>query len=92
MQSTRPSIANSPGPLRKAVVRVARDRTLAPDWLNTAPASEREAGLPSGSATRVTWRDYAALRDVFVSRYDLILFKLYVAIDSERISSHFTRP
>jgi hypothetical protein len=71
-----------PEPLRRATLAVARDLGLDPHWLNTGPALQWKAGLPSGVASRVQWRRYAALRVGLVARYDLIFFKLFAAADS----------
>lgn len=71
-----------PEPLARAARTVARDLGLDPGWLNTGPALQWRAGLPSGLEQRVEWRRYAALWVGVVARYDLIFFKLFAAADA----------
>lgn len=71
-----------PEPLSRAAGIVARDLQLDVNWLNTGPALQWHAGLPSGLAQRLEWRRYGALWVGLVARYDLIYFKLFAAVDS----------
>lgn len=71
-----------PPALEEAIEHVAKDRHLAPDWLNVGPALQWKQGLPPNLERRLVWRRYGGLRVGIVSRYDLIFFKLYAAADS----------
>jgi hypothetical protein len=71
-----------PASLSRAVRLVAEDMNLEPEWLNTGPALQWRTGLPPGLAERIEWRRYGDALDVgIVSRYDLIFFKLFAAVD-----------
>lgn len=71
-----------PKPLLAAAARVARDFALPADWLNAAPASLLDFGLPEGFVGRLERRDYGpALTVHFASRIDQIHFKLYAMVD-----------
>jgi hypothetical protein len=70
-----------PDQLRYAAEAVAREMGLRADWLNAGAASQWKTGLPSGLASRIEWRSYAALDVGLVGRLDLIYFKLYAAAD-----------
>lgn len=60
---------------------VADSMGLAPDWLNTGPASQLGAGLPDGFYDRLAWRSFATLDVGIASRTDLISLKLFAAAD-----------
>jgi hypothetical protein len=71
-----------PPPLLEARDRVARDFGLDEAWLNAAPASLLDFGLPEGFVERLETRSYgAALKVHFASRLDQIHFKLYALVD-----------
>lgn len=53
-----PPVEPLPGALHRAVLTVARDMALPPDWMNTGPALQWRQGLPPGLARRVHWRSY----------------------------------
>ncbi len=81
-QRIHPPPEPMPSSLTDAARRVARELGLAENWLNTGPALQWRAGLPSGLERRVHWRRYSALWVGVVDRYDLIFFKLFAAADS----------
>ena len=75
-----------PRPLPPALVeardRVGRDFGLASDWLNAAPSSLLDFGLPAGFASRLERRDYGPALTVWLaSRLDQIHLKLYALAD-----------
>lgn len=71
-----------PDALARARDRVARDFSLAPDWLNAQAAEIVRLGLPEGFEERAETRAYSnALRVHFASRYDQIHFKLHALTD-----------
>ena len=75
-----------PRPLSPALLRaagkVARELQLDPNWLNTGPADQIQAGLPVGFLSRLTRRDYGPHLTIFYpDRFDLIHLKLFAAID-----------
>jgi len=77
-----------PSALLRASRAVARDTGLDPDWLNTGPALQWRQGLPPGLASRTRWFHYGppdvpemGLDVGIASRFDLIFFKLYAAVD-----------
>lgn len=79
-----------PEPLRRAIVRVARDFQLPEDWMNTVVGLQWQTGLPPGLERRLHWRRYGGLTVGLVDRYDLIFLKLYAAADNGGPSSvHF---
>jgi hypothetical protein len=68
--------------LLEAAARVARDFALPADWLNAAPASLLDIGLPAGLVERLERRDYGLWLSVhFAGRIDQIHFKLYAMVD-----------
>ena len=75
---------------------VALELALPEDWLNPGPASILNEnlpnqGFPSGFQDRLTRRDFGPALSVYLaSRYDLIYFKLYAAVDQGGPSRHFT--
>jgi hypothetical protein len=83
-----PPPAPLPESLAAAIGTVGRDSGLADDWLNTGPALQWKQGLPPGLATRIEWRQYAALRVGLVGRKDLIWFKLFAAADDRPEGRH----
>lgn len=71
-----------PSPLVQARNRVANDFELDESWLNAAPSSLLDFGLPSGFLERVETRPYGpALTVHFAGRLDQIHFKLYALVD-----------
>lgn len=76
-----PPIEPLPRELTAAAAAVARDFGLAPDWLNTGPATQWRHGLPPGMATRINWERTGGLWIGLAHRVDLIWFKLYAAAD-----------
>lgn len=71
-----------PEALTRASRRVARDFSLAPDWLNPGPSELLRFGLPDGFLDRIVSRDYGpALTVHFAGRTDQIAFKLYAMVD-----------
>ncbi len=71
-----------PEPLLEAAARVARDFALPADWLNAAPASLLDFGLPEGFVARLERHDYGPSLTVhFAGRLDQIHFKLYAMVD-----------
>ena len=74
--------------LREAVRNVARVIDLAPDWLNAAPTSLLDFGLPEGFLSRCTVRRYETLVIHVAARLDQIHFKLYAAADHGPRSKH----
>ena len=83
-----PPPAPLPESLAVAIRTVGRDLGLVDDWLNTGPALQWKQGLPPGLATRIQWRQYAALRVGLVGRKDLIWLKLYAAADDRPEGRH----
>ena len=76
--------------LIRAAQRVQRDFNLADNWLNAAPASVMDFGLPDGLMDRVETRTYGKNLTIhFISRYDQIHFKLYAAVDQTRREVHY---
>jgi hypothetical protein len=86
-QGVRP-MRPMPGPLRIAVVDVARAYGLAPDWVNVGPDSLLDLGLPGGFMGRLERRDYGGLVGWFAARFDMVCFKLYAAVDQGPRSRH----
>ncbi len=73
-------IAPMPQALAQAILDVARQFDLAPDWINTGPMSLLDKGLPSGFVGRLEREEYAgALTIWFAARRDIIALKLYAA-------------
>lgn len=75
-----------PKPLPEALLaardRVARDFGLDADWLNAAPSSLLDFGLPEGFVERLQSRRYGPSLTVHLaSRFDQIHFKLYALVD-----------
>ena len=77
-----------PGPLRTAVLDVARAYGLADDWVNLGPESLLDFGLPDGLVNRLERRDYGGLVAWLAGRFDMICFKLYAAADQGPRSRH----
>jgi hypothetical protein len=75
--------AQLPAPLQRAILAVAKDRNLPPDWLNTGPAGQWDlpSPLPPGFENRVIWRSFAALDVGIAHRRDCISLKLEAAAD-----------
>jgi hypothetical protein len=75
-----------PKPLPEGLIaardRIARDFGLDADWLNAAPSSLLDFGLPDGFVGRLESRRYGpALTVHLASRFDQIHFKLYALVD-----------
>lgn len=75
-----------PKPLPEGLIaardRVAQDFGLDADWLNTAPSSLLDFGLPDGFVERLERRAYGPSLTVHLaSRFDQIHFKLYALVD-----------
>ncbi len=83
-------IETLPAPLATAAAQVARALELADTWLNTGPASLMDFGLPSGWEDRIAVRTYGALEVHISSRFDLICFKLYAAVDRGPNDKHYS--
>ena len=77
-----------PEPLRDAAIDVARAYGLANDWLNLAPQSLLDLGLPDGFAGRLERHDYRGLGAWLAGRFDMVCFKLYAAVDQGPRSRH----
>ena len=77
-----------PEPLRIAVIDVARTYGLANDWVNLGPESLLDLGLPDGFVERLERRDYGGLVTWLASRFDMVCFKLYAAVDQGLRSRH----
>ena len=74
------AIAPMPEPLAQAILDVARQHDLAPDWINTGPMSLLEKGLPDGFVGRLEREDYSGALSVwFAGRQDIIATKIYAA-------------
>lgn len=71
-----------PDVLSAAAARVARDFGVPADWLNAAPASLLDLGLPEGFRDRLERHDHGpALTVHFASRLDQVHLKLYAMVD-----------
>jgi len=79
-----------PAPLATAASQVARALGLADNWLNTGPASLMDFGLPSRWEDRISVRTYGALEVHIPSRFDLVCFKLYAAVDRGPNDKHYS--
>lgn len=77
-----------PAVLLDAARDVARVLDLAPDWLNSAPSSLLDLGLPIGFLARCEVRRFGTLVVHVASRLDQIHFKLYAAADHGPRSKH----
>jgi hypothetical protein len=78
-----------PPELVEARDRVADDFDLPREWLNTAPRSLLDLGLPHGFVDRLERRSYGpALTIWLASRVDQIHFKLYALADQAPGSKH----
>ena len=78
-----------PPTLLEARDRVADDFDLPREWLNTAPASLLDLGLPEGFADRLERRAHGPALTVWLaSRVDQIHFKLYALADQAAGSKH----
>ena len=78
-----------PAPLVEARDRVAQDLDLPEDWLNVAPSSLLDFGLPARFLERVERRDFGPGLTVWLaSRFDQIHFKLYALADQAPGNKH----
>lgn len=82
-------IVELPEPLMQAAADVQHTFGLSQNWINTAPASLMDLGLPPGWEERVEIRRFGALELHLTSRYDQICFKLYAAVDRGPNDKHF---
>lgn len=82
-------IVELPEPLIQAATDVQRTFGLSRNWINTAPASLMDLGLPPGWESRLEIRQFGALELHLTSRYDQICFKLYAATDRGPNDKHF---
>ena len=90
----KPTMIDPPDPvpewLSRAISRVARDFGLPGDWMNMVVGAQWDLGLPPGFTKRIHWERYGGLWFGVADRYDLIMLKLYAAVDSKGLSSvHF---
>lgn len=75
--------------LQSAARLVAQELDLDEDWLNTGPADQLAAGLPSGFVGRLTARRYGSHLTVYLpGRIDLIHLKLFAAVDHGGAGRH----
>lgn len=77
-----------PPQLTQAAADVASVLGLAPDWLNGAPTSLLDFGLPEGFLERCVIRRFSTLAVYAASRLDQIHFKLYATADHGPRSKH----
>jgi len=77
-----------PPALKAAVDDVARLKGIDPHWMNAAPSSLVDLGLPEGFMQRTDRRAYGALTLYLATRVDQIAFKLYAAVDQGPDSKH----
>jgi alkylhydroperoxidase family enzyme len=78
-----------PAALAEAIADVARSLNLSADWMNGAPASLLDSGLPAGFQDRLEHRKYGRGLDLsLASRFDQIHFKLYAATDDAPGGKH----
>jgi hypothetical protein len=77
-----------PDALQRAILRVARDFGLAPDWINTAIARQWSQGLPPWLPHDITWRRYGGLHVGLVGRRTLLALKLFATVDQSVRSVH----
>jgi len=78
-----------PEPLQVAADQVGQALGLDERWLNTAPSSLMDFGLPEGWEGRLTTRQYGGLCLHLPSREDQICFKLYAAVDRGPDDKHY---
>jgi len=68
----------------ECVSRVAFDFDLPDDWINNGPTSMVRTGLPEGFTERLLTKRYGNNLVVnYASRFDLVHFKLYAAVDRQ---------
>lgn len=77
-----------PESLRQAVDDVARLNNIDPHWMNAAPSSLMDQGLPPGFMERAERRQYGGLVLHLATRVDQIALKLYAAVDQGPDSKH----
>jgi hypothetical protein len=64
--------------------KVAVDFDLPDDWINNGPTSMVRTGLPEGFAERLVTKRYGDnLAVSYASRFDIVHFKLYAAVDRQ---------
>lgn len=74
--------------LKAAVADVAELKGIDPHWMNAAPSSLVDLGLPEGFMQRADRRVYGGLTLHLATRLDQIAFKLYAAVDQGPDSKH----
>ncbi|MEX2048359.1 MAG: DUF6036 family nucleotidyltransferase [Gemmatimonadota bacterium] len=77
-----------PEHLLQAVRRVARDYSLADDWMNSVIGAQWKLGLPRGFEQEIQWRRFHALEVGFAGRNSIIALKLFATVDQGRESVH----
>jgi hypothetical protein len=77
-----------PDALSQAVLRVARDFDLPPDWLNAEVGMQWSQGLPPGLERDLVWRTFGGLDVGLAGRRTLIALKLFAAADGGLRSVH----
>jgi len=75
-------------PLVDAIQRVALDRGLPADWLNTAVAMQWRTGLPPTLDSDIEWRTFAGLQVGLAGRQAMLALKLFAATDRGPDSVH----
>jgi hypothetical protein len=77
-----------PESLQRAIQTVARDFSLAADWMNAAVGKQWAQGLPPSTSEEITWRTYGGLDVGLVGRRALITLKLFATVDQGPKSVH----
>lgn len=77
-----------PAYLLEAVRRVARDYSLADDWLNSVVGAQWQFGLPQGFEQEIQWRRFRSLEVGFAGRNSIIALKLFATVDQGWQSVH----
>lgn len=79
-----------PPELARAIGDVAVNLGLALDWINLGPESLLDLGLPIGFEERLERVAYGDGLGIWLaSRFDMVCFKLYAAVDQGTRSHHF---
>lgn len=71
-----------------AIREVAAANGLREDWINGAPTSLLDFGLPEGFKKRTTTRRFGGLVLQLAGRKDQIFFKLYASVDQGPRTKH----
>ncbi|MCC6805780.1 MAG: hypothetical protein IT381_00020 [Deltaproteobacteria bacterium] len=77
-----------PRELHSAIADVSEVNRIDPHWMNAAPSSLMDLGLPTGFMSRTVKQVYGGLTLYLASREDQIAFKLYAAVDQGPKSKH----